>query len=103
MNLNMNLSFNLDPAAILRFLAARRVLVTIMAVVALLGYTGYQISQITAVQPDQAYISQQQGKAKTANLKASKPIVTQLKLLQSPPIPAAPSAVGKQNPFSLGN
>jgi hypothetical protein len=103
MNLNTNLSFKLDPTALLQFLAARRILVTIVVVVGLLGYTGYQISQIIAVQPDQAYISQQQGKAKTADLKVSKPIIAQLQQLQSPPIPAAPATIGTQNPFSLGN
>ena len=103
MNLNTNLKFSLDPVVILKFLAARRVLVTIMAVVGLFGYTGYQISQISAVQPDQAYISQQQGKAKTANLTISKPIITQLQQLQSPAIPTAPPTVGTQNPFSLSN
>ncbi len=98
---NLNLNLNLDPKAIARALGRYKNLAVILLVLALFGYTGYQISHIVGVQADQAYLEQQKAESKTTSLKINKDTIEQLKGLKSSGDTSIPVNIGKQNPFSL--
>ncbi len=104
MNLNNDLhfNFNFDWMVIVRLLSRYRVFLTILVVIGLFGFTGYQLSGLFAVQPDQAYLTQQQATAKIPNLKSNKTVIDQIKQLQPGGDTSIPLTVGTQNPFSLG-
>jgi hypothetical protein len=103
MNINTSLNLKFNPAAVGRYLARHQRFWSILIVLGLLGFTGYQISRIFGVQPDQIYLSQQQSSAKVPSLRISKSTLSQLKALQPAGDISIPLNVGKQDPFSLGN
>ncbi len=70
-------------------------------VMALVAYTGWQVSQMTAVQPDQAYIEAQTAQLKTTTLRPNKVTIQKLKELQPAGDTSVPVSIGKQNPFTL--
>lgn len=100
MNMNIDLK-NINPKAVLAALARYRNLAVTLIVLALFGFTGYQISHIAGVQADQAYLTQQKNQRKTTSLKVNKNTIEQLKNLKSSGDTSIPVNVGKQNPFSL--
>jgi hypothetical protein len=100
MNLNGSIS-NINPKAILGIAARYRNLVVILIIAGLLGYTGYQISRITSIQADPAYMAAQKGKDKVTSLKINKSILEQLQKLRPAGTSSAPVNVGKQDPFTL--
>ncbi len=85
----------------IRALARYRGILTILVSIALIGFTAYQISQITSVQPDQAYLQSQKDTAGSVKLKATPAFVEKLRELK----PATSNSVqvrsGKSNPFAL--
>lgn len=97
----MNQAISLNPKQLLAWLSRSRTILSVLVMVGLLGYTGYQISHITAVQPDQAYISVQQKTTKVPNLRVNKQVISQLKQLQSSGDTTIQVTTGKQDPFSL--
>lgn len=99
MNLKANIS--LSSAQLLPLLNRSKRIIVLVVAVGLIGYTGYQISQITAVGPDEAYLTQATAKQKVPNLKSNKDTVQQLKTLHSAGDTSIPINPGKHNPFSL--
>ena len=97
----MNMNLNFDPKALLASLSRYKNLSITLVVIALFGFTGYQISHIVGVQPDEAYLEMQKAKAKTTSLKVNKDTIQQLKDLKSSGDTSIPVNAGKQNPFSL--
>jgi hypothetical protein len=104
--MNMNMKLNLGSFDIKRIglmlLGYRKLFIT-LAIVGLLGYTGYQISRITAVQPDKAYLDakKEDKQAAVPNLRISKDVQERLRSLQSAGDTSIPVNVGKSNPFTL--
>ena len=93
----MNQSLNLKQ--ITDIIIAKRGMLIFLLVIALFGYTGFQISRITSVQPDQAYISAQ--KKSSVSLKGNKATIENLKALRSSGDTSIPINVGKHNPFTF--
>lgn len=79
---------------------ARR-LMSILTVAGLIGFTTYQISQITAVQADQDYLARQKASVTIVKLKPSVETLNQLRALQSAGDTSVPIRSGKNDPFSL--
>lgn len=101
MKLNANLS-DINPRELARSVLRYRGTFITLLIIGLLGYAGYQISRITGVQPDQAYLAQQQKNHRTAaKLKVNKDVITGLKQLQSSGDTTVPINPGKHDPFSL--
>jgi hypothetical protein len=103
MNLNTGLSLKLTPASLVRYLARHQRFLATLIILGLLGFTGYQISRIFGVQPDQAYLTEQQAKSKVPSLRINKATLSGLQSLQSAGSTNIPLSIGKQNPFSLGD
>lgn len=97
----MNQQLSLNPKQLLAWLSQSRKTLTVVAILGLLGYAGYQVSRITAVQPDQAYITLQQKTTKVPNLRANQQVINDLKQLQSPGDTTIQVTTGKHDPFSL--
>lgn len=74
---------------------------TLLVCIGLIGFTAYQISQITAVKPDTAYMELQRPKSTPAQLKASPQTIEKLRSLQPAGDTRATINPGKPNPFSL--
>lgn len=100
MNNNIHLS-DLNPKKLLAVLLRHKNFLTTLAVLSLFGFTGYQISQITAVEPDSAYMTIKEKETKTTNLKVNKDAVDQITNLKPSGDTSIPVNVGKANPFSL--
>lgn len=99
MNLSMNLS--LDPKQLMPvFRGAIRPL-TIMVALGLIGYTGYQISRVTSIQPDIAYMETNRQNHKTPSLKINQDTLRQLKSLVPAGDTSIPVEAGKNDPFQL--
>lgn len=97
--MNQDIS-TLNLKLLLPWLRRSRKLITTLIILGLLGYSGYQISQITAIQPDQAYINTQAKANKVPSLRANKQVISQLKGLREPGDTTIQVTTGKQNPFS---
>lgn len=92
---------NINPQQLVSQLSRFRGLVTIVAIVGLLGYTAYQVSLITGVQPDAQYLSHQRASAPSIKLKISRNTIDKLKALQSAGDTTVPVGTSKNDPFSL--
>jgi predicted negative regulator of RcsB-dependent stress response len=97
----MNQAISFNPKQLLTWLSRSRRTLTFLIVAGLLGYTGYQISQLTNVQPSPAYITVQQAASKVPNLRGNQQVISQLKKLQSPGNTTIQVTTGKQDPFTL--
>lgn len=97
--MNQDIS-TLSLKQLLPWLRQSRKLLTMLIILGLLGYSAYQISQITAVQPNQAYINTQTKANKVPNLHANKQVISQLKSLKEPGDTTIQVTTGKQNPFT---
>lgn len=98
--MNISLS-NLDPKMMLP--ALKRIsgpLVTLIILV-LIGYTAYQISRITTVQPDAAYLEANRKEHKTTNLRINQETLKQLESLEAAGDTVVPVVTGKDDPFRL--
>lgn len=96
--MKLNFQLNLQQFnALLKY----RGLLTIVAVVGLVGYTTYQVSQIGTVQPDQQYIKAQTDKLSTIKLKINPETIQKLKDLQSGGDTNIQIQNGKNDPFSF--
>ena len=91
----------LNVKQLLPWLRQARKPLTTAVIVILLGYTGYQISQITNVQPSQAYITAQEKTTKVPNLRANQQVISQIQQLQEPGSTTIQVTTGKQDPFTL--
>ena len=102
MKLNMNISLsNLDPKILLP--AIKRIsgpLVTLL-IIGLVGYTAYQISRITSVQPDAAYMEANRKDHKTTSLRINQETMRQLESLKAAGDTTVPVVTGKDDPFRL--
>lgn len=80
-------------------LKARRFIIVI-AIIGLLGYGGYLISQIIALQPDQTYLATQRQANGSTKINFDKPTITTINgLVQiNPKIDL--TNIGKSDPFS---
>lgn len=97
--MNKNLSLNIDIKVLLRALARIRLLAITLAIIALAGYTLYQISLITAISPDEATLAAEREKVDAARIKFDtqtiQAIGRQNQITASPDI----SNLGKSDPF----
>ncbi len=101
--MNLNFSINFNPTAARKLIARYYRVVIGFAVLVLVGFTGYQLSRVVAVQPDAAYLTIQEQTVRTPSLRSSKTVLLQLQKLQSAGSTTNPVTVGKQDPFSLSN
>ncbi|TAK89200.1 hypothetical protein EPO04_03835 [Patescibacteria group bacterium] len=92
---------DLNPKKLLPLALRYKTLLTTLVVVALFGFTAYQISQITSVEPDPVYLQAKEKEAKTAGLKINKQTLDQVTKLDSSAGSTTPVNVGKSNPFSF--
>lgn len=99
MNLNANLS-DINPKELLATLQRSSKTIVTLIIIGLIGFTGYRISQITAVQPDQAYMQSQKDADSVTSLKVNKDTINQIKSLQSSGDTSVPINPGKYNPFT---
>jgi predicted negative regulator of RcsB-dependent stress response len=97
--MNQDIS-TLNLKLLIPWLRRSRKLITTLVILGLLGYSGYQISQITAVQPNQAYITTQTKANKVPSLHPNKQVLSQLKGLREPGDTTIQVTTGKQNPFA---
>lgn len=100
--LSMNISLSsFDPKTLLP--AVKRVIgpAITLVIVALVGYTAYQISRITTVQPDTAYMEANKKSHKTPSLKINQETMKQLKNLTPAGDTTVPVVTGKDDPFRL--
>ncbi len=99
MNLKANISFKFDPKAILAWLLKARTLLIIVAILALAGFTLYQISLITAIGPDDTTLAAEREKVDNARIKFDtttiQAISRQNQIITSPSL----SNIGKTDPF----
>lgn len=84
----------------LRTIARYRGLIVTLVVIGLVGFTAYQISLITSVQPDQPYLAAQKDGGGT-KLKLTPQIIENLQQLQPAGTGDVQIRPGKNNPFSL--
>lgn len=107
MNLNKGISLSslssINPKQILAVVAKYRLLITIIVITGLVGYTGFQISRIFAIQPDQAYVASQKEKAKATSLRVNKKTIQELQALQSAGDTSISVTPGKNDPFSIND
>lgn len=102
MNLNMNLSLSsFDPKLLLPALKRISGPAVTLVIVLLVGYTAYQISRITSVQPDVAYMEANKKDHKTPSLKINQETMKQLKSLTPAGDVTVPVVTGKDDPFRL--
>lgn len=91
-----------DLNKILPMLLRYKALLTTAAILAICGYTGYQISVVVAVTPDAKTIEEEQAKVDAAKIKFDtktiSAIVSQNRVEVAPDI----SGIGNSNPF-FGN
>lgn len=92
---------DLNPKKLIPLAGRYKTLLTTLVVVGLIGFTGYQISQITSVEPDAAYLQAKEKESKTASLRIDKKTLDQVNQLDSSASTPAPANVGKSNPFSF--
>lgn len=100
MNNSIHLS-DLDPRKLLNLLVRHKSFITTLVVLSLFGFTGYQVSQITAIEPDAAYMSLKEKENKTTSLRVNKEALDQIINLKPSGDTSIPVNVGKSNPFSL--
>ena len=100
--LSMNISLsNLDPKMMLPALKRISGPAITLVIVILVGYTAYQISRITSVQPDVAYMELNKKDHKTPSLKINQETMKQLKALAPAGDTNVPVVTGKDDPFRL--
>ena len=99
--MNMNLKLDLNPKALLKLLENYSRTIIFFTAIALIAYTGFQISRVTGVQADQSYVEKNREKSKVTNLKVDKQALDQIKSLRSSGDTTVPTGSGKFNPFSL--
>ncbi len=97
MNANLHLDLKQLSPLFLRYRAS----IATLIILGLVGYTGIQISRVTSVQPDQAYLQAQQSNTKTTTLRIDKQTLDQLRALKPAGDTNVPVTVGKENPFTL--
>ena len=99
MNMNKNLSLDINIKSIVKGLARLRLLAITLVVIGLVGYTLYQISLITAITPDETTLATEREKVDAARIKFDtqtiQAISRQNQLTASPDI----SNLGKSDPF----
>jgi hypothetical protein len=96
-----NMKLNLDLKNILTVVSRYKRIVITLVIIGLMGYTGYQISRITSVQPDAAYLETRRAEAKAVSLKINKATQDKLRGLQSAGDTSVPTVSGKSNPFAF--
>lgn len=96
--MNLKLNLNLDQ---LKVISKYRGLITVLAVTGLIGFTTYQISQVTSTQPDPAYVKEQTDKLSSIKLRISPETLQGLQELQSAGDTNIIIQPGKNDPFSL--
>lgn len=100
--LSMNISLsNLDPKMMLPALKRISGPAVTLVIVVLVGYTAYQISRVTTVQPDVVYMEANKNNHKTTSLKINQETMKQLKSLAPAGDTNVPVVTGKDDPFRL--
>ena len=94
-----NISFDLKP--IIESVQRFKSLAVTLLVVGLFGYTAYQISLITAVEPDAAYLQANEKESAVPNFKRNKATIDEIRQLKSSGDTRVDTAAGKGDPFSL--
>jgi hypothetical protein len=97
----MNQQIHFNVASLTAAFMQIRTMLTILVVVGLFGYTGYQISRISGVQPSQGYVALQESQKKVPNLHVNASEIKQIEQLQSPGSTTIQVTTGKQDPFSF--
>lgn len=92
---------DLNPKKLLPMLLRYKTLIVTLVVVSLLGFTAYQISQITSVEPDPAYLRAKEKDSKATSLRIDKKTLEAVTQLSPNGPTPAPVNVGKSNPFSF--
>lgn len=92
---------DLNPKKLLPILLRYKTLLVTLVVVSLLGFTAYQISQITSVEPDPAYLQAKEKESKATSLRIDKKTLEAVTQLSPNGAAPAPVNVGKSNPFSF--
>ncbi len=101
-NLNMNISLSsLDPKLLLPALKRISGPAVTLVIILLVGYTAYQVSRITSVQADVAYMEANKKNHKTPSLKINQETMKQLKSLAPAGDTNVPVVTGKDDPFRL--
>lgn len=100
-NMNLSMNLNLDPKQLMPVFKGTIRPLTIIIALGLIGYTGYQISQVTSVQPDTAYMEANRQNHKTPSLKINQDTLRQLKSLTPAGDTSIPVEAGKNDPFQL--
>lgn len=101
MSLNSSISLNISPSQILPLLNRYRGITVTLLTMAVIAYTGYQISQVTNVQPSQGYIAEKQASTKAAGLHVNRKVLAALHQLEPSSDTSVPIVLGSRNPFSL--
>lgn len=71
-----------------------------VAILGLVGFTGYQASRVFSVPVNEAYLHEHEADSKTANLKLKPDTLNQLRQLHDPGSKPPSVPVGKRSPFS---
>ena len=82
-----------------QLLAAKNFLLTLLVVITI-GYTGYQLSRIVNLEPDQASIEAEQEKLRGSRVRFDKATIDELNSRSSTPKQPNLSNLGKADPFS---
>lgn len=100
----MNMKLNLNTTSLIGriggLIAKYRGLILTLAVVGMVGYAGYLISQLVSVVPDKAYLAEQQQKLDKSKIRFDKTTITIINGLNQVNPQVDLSNVGKDNPFA---
>lgn len=97
MNSSISLNLNNILKTALRFTG----LATALVIIGLLGFTAYQISQITSAQADASYLHEKQAAGTVVKLKLDAATSQQLQQRRSAGADAPATQNGKNDPFAL--
>ncbi len=95
----MNITLKLDKKALLGVLGRYRILIVTLIVVALAGYTVYQISLITSISPDEATVTAERAQIDAARIKFDTATIQAITKQTQVTTSSDLSKLGKTDPF----
>lgn len=97
--MNMNLKLSINPKQLLGLIKKSQGFLVLVAVIAICGYTAYQISLVVAIAPDKATIEAEKKTAEDTSVKFDMKTISAITQQTNVAVSPNLSGIGTSNPF----